>query len=51
MLFTYNGAVERGYSPVLLQNGLLSRHDDPIAAASLDRNLISHTAVERLTRS
>ncbi|WP_037290888.1 cysteine hydrolase family protein [Saccharibacillus sacchari] len=51
VLFTYNGAIERGYSPVLLQNGLLSRHDDTIAAASRDRNLISYTAAEWLTQS
>lgn len=51
VLFTYNGAIERGYSPVLLQNGLLSRHDDTIAAASRDRNLISYTAVEWLAQS
>ncbi|MEJ8303982.1 isochorismatase family cysteine hydrolase [Saccharibacillus sacchari] len=51
VLFTYNGAIERGYSPVLLQNGLLSRHDDTIAAASRDRNLISYTAVEWLAQN
>lgn len=51
VLFTYNGAVERGYSPLLLQNGLLSRHDDTIAAASRDRNMIAYQAVEWLTQS
>jgi len=46
VLFTYNGAIERGYGPLLLQNGLLSRHEDTIAATSRDRNLISYPAVE-----
>ncbi|QDH20331.1 isochorismatase family cysteine hydrolase [Saccharibacillus brassicae] len=49
--FTYNGAVERGLSPVLLQNGILSRHDDAVAAAYRDRNLISYPVVEWLARS
>lgn len=51
VLFTYNGAVERGFSPVLLQNGFTSRHEDTIAAASRDRNLISYPVVEWMTRA
>lgn len=51
VLFTYNGAIERGYGPLLLQNGLVSRHEDTIAAASRDRNLISYPAVEWLAQS
>ncbi|WP_172196559.1 isochorismatase family cysteine hydrolase [Saccharibacillus qingshengii] len=49
--FTYNGAVERGFTPVLLQNAILSRHDDAVAAAYRDRNLISYPVVEWLARS
>ncbi|OWA33466.1 isochorismatase [Saccharibacillus sp. O16] len=51
VLFTYNGASERGFQPVLLHNGILSRHDDAIAAAYRDRNLISYPAVEWLAQS
>ncbi|GGO08230.1 cysteine hydrolase family protein [Saccharibacillus kuerlensis] len=48
--FTYNGAIERDLSPALLQNGILSRHDDAVAAAYRDRNLISYPVVEWLTK-
>lgn len=51
VLFTYNGAVERGFSPVLLQNGFTSRHEDTVVAASRDRNLISYPVVEWMTRA
>ncbi|NGZ76967.1 cysteine hydrolase family protein [Saccharibacillus alkalitolerans] len=49
--FTYNGAIERGFGPVLLQNGILSRHDDAVAAAYRDRNLISYPAAEWLANA
>ncbi|SET24816.1 Isochorismatase family protein [Paenibacillus sp. NFR01] len=43
--FTYNGASERGFKPVLLQNGIMSRHSDAVAAAYRDRNVISYPVV------
>lgn len=51
VLFTYNGARERGFTPVLLQNGILSRHQDVIASAYRDRNLISHSVIKFMTTS
>ncbi|RAP75858.1 cysteine hydrolase family protein [Paenibacillus montanisoli] len=48
VLFTYNGAIERGFKAVLLQNGILSTHADIIASTYRDRNLISHTAINYL---
>ncbi|SFJ42410.1 Nicotinamidase-related amidase [Paenibacillus sp. UNC496MF] len=50
VLFTYNGAAERGFTPVLLQNGLLSAYPDAIASAVRDRNLISHPVIAHMTR-
>ncbi len=51
VLFTYNGAIERGFSPVLLQNGFTSRHEDTVVAAARDRNLISYPVVEWMTQA
>ena len=42
VLFTYNGARERGFNTVILQNGILSKYQDVITATYRDRNLISH---------
>ncbi|WNS42911.1 isochorismatase family cysteine hydrolase [Paenibacillus sp. MMS20-IR301] len=50
VLFTYNGAEERGFKPVLLQNGILSSKSDVIPAAYRDRNLISYPVVEALVQ-
>lgn len=46
--FTYNGALERGFRAVLLQNGFAGAHADTVAAAARDRNLISHTVIEHI---
>lgn len=46
--FTYNGASERGFRPVLLQNGIVSAHSDAIIAAHRDRNLISYPVIQYL---
>ncbi|MDO7907669.1 isochorismatase family cysteine hydrolase [Paenibacillus sp. JX-17] len=46
VLFTYNGANERGFKPVLLQNGILSTHSDIITSTYRDRNLISHPVIQ-----
>lgn len=46
VLFTYNGASERGFNPVLLQNGILSKHSDVITTAYRDRNLISYPVID-----
>lgn len=48
VLFTYNGAVERGFKPVMLQNGILSNSPDVIATTYRDRHVISYPVVEYL---
>lgn len=50
VLFTYNGAQERGFKPVLLQNGILSSKSDVIPATYRDRHLISYPVVEALVQ-
>ncbi|MFC5528349.1 cysteine hydrolase family protein [Cohnella yongneupensis] len=50
VLFTYNGANERGYNAVILQNGILSKHDDVITSTYRDRNIISYPVVKYLIR-
>ncbi|WP_340025899.1 isochorismatase family cysteine hydrolase [Paenibacillus sp. FSL K6-1096] len=50
VLFTYNGAAERGIKAVLLQNGILSSHQDVITAAYRDRNLISYPVIAALVQ-
>lgn len=48
VLFTYNGAGERGFKPVILQNGILSTYADAITSMCRDRNLVSHTVIQYL---
>ncbi|MBM7566638.1 cysteine hydrolase family protein [Paenibacillus sacheonensis] len=50
VLFTYNGAIERGFTPVLLQNGILSSQPEAIAAAYRDRNLVSYPVINYLVK-
>lgn len=48
VLFTYNGAMERGFKAVLLQNGILSKKQDVIDIMIRDRNVISYPFIEFL---
>lgn len=48
VLFTYNGAMERGFRPVMLQNGVLSTHPEAISSTYRDRNVISYPVVDYL---
>jgi len=50
VLFTYNGALERGFSAVMLQNGILSRFDDVISATYRDRNIVSYPAIKYMLK-
>jgi len=45
VLFTYNGAIERGFKSVILQNGILSTKSDVITQTYRDRNIISHPVI------
>ncbi|MFS0870320.1 cysteine hydrolase family protein [Paenibacillus xylanilyticus] len=48
VLFTYNGASERGFKPVMLQNGILSTHHEAVTSTYRDRNVISYPVVDYL---
>ncbi|MCM3038732.1 cysteine hydrolase [Paenibacillus motobuensis] len=48
VLFTYNGALERGFNTVILQNGILSTHNDVITSTYRDRNIISYPVINYL---
>jgi nicotinamidase-related amidase len=50
VLFTYNGAAERGFRPVMLQNGILSTHTEAVSSTYRDRNVISYPVVDYLIR-
>ncbi|XMB25311.1 cysteine hydrolase family protein [Paenibacillus sp. BR2-3] len=48
VLFTYNGAIERGFKPVILQQGILSTESDVILSTYRDRNVVSYPVIEYL---
>ncbi|HEY2494346.1 MAG TPA: cysteine hydrolase, partial [Paenibacillus sp.] len=48
VLFTYNGAIERGFKPVILQQGILSTQSDVIISTYRERNMISYPVIEYL---
>ena len=49
VLFTYNGAMERGFKTVMLQKGIMST-PDIVALTTRDRHMISYPVVEFLVR-
>jgi nicotinamidase-related amidase len=51
VVFTYNGAQERGQTAVILQNGVLSRKAGRVEALIEDRNVISYPAIEVMALS
>jgi nicotinamidase-related amidase len=46
VLFTYNGAIERGYNAFLLQKGVAGFDDEEIKRIQLRRSVISYDALE-----
>jgi nicotinamidase-related amidase len=46
VLFTYNGAIERGYNSFLLQNGVAGFDDDEVKRIQLLRSVICYEALE-----
>ncbi|MFD0590955.1 cysteine hydrolase family protein [Paenibacillus sp. GCM10027627] len=48
VLFTYNGARERGFQTVILQRGVLAENADSLISMSRDRNLISYPVIKGL---
>jgi len=49
VLATYNGALERGFKPVMLQNGLFAGSELGLKDAALNRSLISYQAISYIT--
>jgi nicotinamidase-related amidase len=50
VLFTYNGAVERGYNAVLLQKGVAGFDTNEVKSMQLLRPVISYEALEYLLK-
>ncbi|MBB6672798.1 cysteine hydrolase [Cohnella nanjingensis] len=48
VLFTYQGAIERGFKAAMLQNGILSEHRDTVQAAYRDRHVVAYPVLEWL---
>ncbi len=48
VVFTYNGARERGFRPVILQRGVASSRPGRVEAIEQDRNVISYSVIEAL---
>ncbi|MBU3144375.1 isochorismatase family cysteine hydrolase [Clostridium sp. CF012] len=51
VLFTYNGAIERGYNTFLLQNGIAGYDNDEIKRIQLLRSVVSYEALEYFLES
>jgi nicotinamidase-related amidase len=49
VLFTYNGAIERGFNTSILQNGVISEDNNPYNILK-DRNLISYNSIEYIIK-
>lgn len=46
VLFTFNGAIERGFKAAILHGGIISRHDDVMDMTYRERFVISYPAIE-----
>ncbi|WP_274365726.1 cysteine hydrolase family protein [Paenibacillus thermotolerans] len=46
VLFTYNGALERGYKAAILQRGFLSTQNDAVDATYRDRQIVSYSVID-----
>ncbi|MBB6636794.1 isochorismatase family cysteine hydrolase [Cohnella thailandensis] len=51
VLATYNGAIERGFKAVMLQNGLLSEYEDAIQDVYRDRHVVSYPVLSAILAS
>lgn len=48
VVFTYNGAIEQGFTPTVLQEGVVSRQASRVLALMEDRNVCSHAVISSL---
>ncbi|MCZ8521230.1 MULTISPECIES: cysteine hydrolase family protein [Paenibacillus] len=48
VLFTYQGAVERGWRAAILQGGILSEHRETVHGTYLLRHIVSYPVVEHI---
>ncbi|MFB9324683.1 cysteine hydrolase family protein [Paenibacillus aurantiacus] len=50
VLFTYNGAIERGFQTAILQHGILSSREDLVTLTYRDRNIVSYPVLANIRR-
>lgn len=48
VVFTYNGAIERGHTAAVLQGGILSARPGRVSAMMEDRPVIGHSAIKAI---
>ncbi|OPA73721.1 isochorismatase [Paenibacillus selenitireducens] len=48
VLFTYNGAMERGFKAAILQKGIVSSQPEAITATYRDRHVVSYPVIDYL---
>ncbi len=51
VLCTYQGALERGYTAAILQNGIIPEHEDGVDWVYRTRQIVSYSSVAYLLRS
>ncbi|MEC0244305.1 cysteine hydrolase family protein [Paenibacillus chitinolyticus] len=51
VLFTYNGAIERGFKSAVLQHGIMSSREDLVHLTYRDRHVISYPVIEFMVQS
>ncbi|MCR8641071.1 isochorismatase family protein [Paenibacillus sp. N1-5-1-14] len=49
-LFTYNGALERGFKTVFLQNGVVGNHPDSVTKINRDYQVASYSVINMLLK-
>jgi nicotinamidase-related amidase len=50
VLATYNGAIERGYRPMMLQHGVFATHERGLMDLYWNRSLVSYTALTYMVK-
>ncbi|MFS0838800.1 cysteine hydrolase family protein [Paenibacillus sp. 1P03SA] len=51
VLFTYNGAIERGFKTAILHRGIMSAKEDLVLLTYRDRHVISYPVIEFMVQS
>ncbi|SEG71985.1 cysteine hydrolase family protein [Paenibacillus sp. UNC499MF] len=51
VLFTYNGAIERGFKTAILHRGIMSSREDLVLLTYRDRHVVSYPVIEFMVQS